>query len=270
MAIKLTKEGLKEKIREVLSEQTVGLPMHFRTVYDDIGDGRPFEKTLMEGLIKTYPMSYVENFFKRRYTMDVFRKNFDYEEGRVILVFYPNSDAIDEVIKTLDRFGYFLSWHDNTTYQFEPKFQNEFTVEDLKYNGCRYLLHVSPVYNKEKILQNGLSPVFRNDEFTYPGRIYLFLSDISDRELKNMTIRLSDANRSKGNNGVYTLYRISFDGLWNAKFCIDHNANHAVYTQDNIPPSSISEIGEIDTNGLYYGLDREKLNASRREENNNS
>ena len=256
MAIKLTKEGLKEKIREILSEQIVRLPMHFRTMYDDIGDGL----LINEGLIKTYPLTYVEKFFRHRFlSLGIKEKYFVEDEWKVVLILDKERGSESEINIIMNRFGYYLSYKGgmpggNINLECEPKFQNTFTGKDLMDNGVNYLIHVSPQYNRNKILSTGLSPVCRNKEFNYPGRLYFFVDGMPQRYIQTMVNRLSGANDSQGNNGIYDVFNITLTGLENVKFNLDYNADDAVFTQENIPPTNIKHTGSLTAKPSIKGL----------------
>ena len=244
--IRLKETELKNLIKESINEVVAGWPMHFRNIYDDIGDGY----LINEGLIKTYPLTFVEKYFKGRYLWDILRKDFIEDEYKIFLTIDKNSTKEEEIEKVLNNFGYYLAYKTkddkyNTVFQFEPKFQNTFTVKDLLENDIKYFLHVSPFYNREKILKNGLTPVSKNNEFDYPSRVYLFIDGTPKHIIQSMVNKLSRQNNNPKNNGNYTLYRIDFNGLENIKFNTDFNAEYAVFTSENIPPSNIQEIGQI-------------------------
>lgn len=240
--INLVKNKIRKAVREVLNENVVGYPMHFRTIYDDIGDGL----LINEGLIKTYPLSYVQKYFDRRYVFDIREKYFNDNDWKVILVLPSKSDKAQEITDVLNRFGYYLGYKEENDrglcLQFEPKFQNKFTGQQMKEVGCKYLIHVSPMYNQEKIMANGLCPTSRNGEFSYPNRIYLFLDTVSDRELESMVSRLSASNKSKGNDGRYCVFNVSLEGLEEHTFNLDFNMDNAVFTEENIPPTNLQLV----------------------------
>ena len=247
--IKLTKTDLVKKIKETINELLIGPPMRYRTMYDDIGDGL----LVNEGLIHTYPLVYVEKFFRKRFSDDIIDKSFEYPEGMCIIVFKEENEKLEEVVKAMDRFGYYDGYRgyteDGNPYiQFEPKFQNILTGNDIIENDLPFLWHVSPECNKEKIFKKGLSPVSKNGEFNYPGRVYLLLGSSTKFELYSMAEKLSATNKNKSNNGKYCVFKINLKGIENMKFNLDNNADNAVWTYDNIPPSNIEYAYMIDTN----------------------
>lgn len=251
--IRLKETELKNLIKEGINEVVAGWPMHFRNIYDDIGDGY----LINEGLIKTYPLTFVEKYFKGRYLWDILRKDFIEDEYKIFLTIDKNSTKEEEIEKVLNNFGYYLAYKTkddkyNTVFQFEPKFQNTFTGKEMMENEINFLLHVSPSYNKEKILKSGLCPKSKNNEFAYPGRIYCFIQGVSKQYIQIMINKLSAAN--KKHDEKYSLFKINLNGLEDIKFNIDFNAEYAVFTEENIPPSNIKEIGSFISKKPLFGL----------------
>lgn len=211
-------------------------------------------KALNEGIFKTYPLKKV-----KKYIMDMFDLPDDNvqislsEQNNLYFMFVvlPNVNGlINNVIKAMALCGYFCSYKDiidngNKIYlQFEPKHQDNANEE---VRSMKYIYHVSPEYNKTKILQNGFSPKAKNSLFTYPDRVYFFKQNSTENDITDLVNQMNRFNNSAGNKNKYIVFVLSIDKIPNnVNFYLDGNYENGVYTNDNIPPSSIIDMIELD------------------------
>lgn len=221
-------------------------------------------KRLEEGLTRTYPAIKVEKWLCDYYRLEswqieIFVTNKDNYGFQITI---PSSEGNDEEINdAMERMGYFLSktkeaynfdegevW---ATYQFEPKFQPNET-QTIK-EEIFALYHVTPVYNKEKIMKNGLCPKSRNSEFSYPSRVYFFTDKFSQaavrKHIENFHDTESQRNEVDRTQGIYSLFEIKVDDLPDSvELHYDMNLDGAVWTTSNIPPQIIAFLKDFDLN----------------------
>ena len=230
-------------------------------------NGKP---ELNEGLIKTYPSEQVEKFVREAYKLEDFQIEKVDKDGIVCFRFYlPLTDNNDEAItQAMDRLGYFLSNSEDKSfqhnriwrvYQFEPKFQPDETELILEEN--KFLCHVTPFYNKEKILTNGLVPKSKNLKYDYPDRIYLFSENLGERRIIGYAVSIWKTESSRRDvdrtEGRYALFEVNTSKIgFNTVLHRDANLPGAVWTTNNIKPEAIrfvKEIGfESDENGYVH------------------
>ena len=109
------------------------------------------------------------------------------------------------------------------------------------------LFHLTPLYNKQKILTGGFSPRCRNEIFKYPGRIYFIRGSAGEEEIINLGIQLSQDNNSRGNDLHYVVFDIDVNKIGDeVKIYKDPNYKNGVFIDENIKPDCISRIGEVD------------------------
>lgn len=133
---------------------------------------------------------------------------------------------------------------------FEPKFQNNDTDEIKKEH--RLLYHITTSYNLSKIKQIGLSPRYRNTNFYFPSRVYLMFDDDEFGNLDNslnrkmMVADLSDFNKSKENNGNYSILTIDTAKIGdNVNLYYEPNYSLGCFTTDNIRSNAIVKVENI-------------------------
>lgn len=222
------------------------------------------EQNLNEGLIKTYPPETTLRYIKGLYNLkdeqiaciDSRAKEAG-DESKKFAVFIKNTkELVDSIKKAFDLCGYTLSIEnyigENVLLQFIPKYSGEITD---KVQEIGHLVHITPVYNKESILKNGLSPRLKNNMFIHNGRIYFFPND--RRLYREIHFQMDDFEKNlknKRNNQVWTLFTITVDKLKNTKFFFDPNYLYGIYTYDNIPPSAITGYVDVDLKQNPFGL----------------
>jgi hypothetical protein len=176
-------------------------------------------------------------------------------------------EFVDKLVKFMDKFGWYPSFirdhegFDEYTGKFSSKFndsigrENVIIVFEAKYDeevdvsNEPYLYHVAPdiVYNKIKLI--GLTPKNKGKLANHPGRIYL-LANRNTNVFGQMLYQLWDTSSNKDLiNKMYVL-KIDNSQLKNYKFFKDPNfdieGTEAIYTYQNIPPSAISPLAEVD------------------------
>lgn len=169
------------------------------------------------------------------------------KNGVGIYVLLAKNDPTIRLIKLgMKKMGYFFArsapfvdkygkeW---IKYQFDPLIQDDNTNEILKQ---KFLYHITPQYNVDSILKNGLLPRHDNDIYYYPDRVYMFATDDMDK-IKKWGYRLYFANGDERNDGNYTILQVDTNVLKNdkVKLYYDPNLPDGVYTTDKISPNAI-------------------------------
>lgn len=109
-----------------------------------------------------------------------------------------------------------------------------------------HLFHLSPIYNKDSILQNGLFPSSQNSKFDYPPRLHLLKPTISQTELLNIGNLLCKANTNPLNNGNYCLFKIDLSKVpEDIEFYFDPRYDYGIYTKQSINNNAITYLYTI-------------------------
>lgn len=171
---------------------------------------------------------------------------------KVIVMTSRNFNDNDKVI--LDFFkkmGYFAAVHSIDMYKIHNKLYTQWSVIQLEpiyqenYNEIvyknKFLYHVTPADNVEKILKEGIIPANKNELFNYPKRSYFFLQNyIVFPDLKKYCQKLNDAYIERKEHIKYCALLIDTEKLKDINFYKDPNWVSSVYTQTVIPPEAIS------------------------------
>lgn len=129
---------------------------------------------------------------------------------------------------------------------FDPLYQPSIksTVRQWK-----YLLHLSPSYNKDSILKNGLIPSSKNSQFDYPPRLHFLKPTIPQMELYGIGKQICQANTNPLNNGDYCLFRIDLDKVSeDIEFYFDPRYEYGIYTKQTIHSDAIVYLYTIKMN----------------------
>lgn len=214
-----------------------------------------YKNTLKEGLVRTYPIeetiSYIKSYFG---LSDKQIHEIKAENGiSHIKVIIPNIGNNLELMKqAMNLCGYYLGapkekyLRPNTwvNLQFEPKFQKD-ESEQIR-NEESVLYHITPKYNMEKIKNIGFSPKTKNELFNYPDRVYFLRGSINNNRIINIAKQLYQINSSKGNNGIYTLFKVDVNKIpLDVPLFLDPNYPYGIYTNSNISPNTIISMEEI-------------------------
>lgn len=160
-----------------------------------------------------------------------------------------NDKAILDFFKKL---GYFPAVHSTDIYKVHNKLYTQWSIIQLEpiyqdnindeVYGKRWLAHLTPVENVDKILKEGIIPFNKNELFNYIERCYFFERDmVTFHDLKKYCKKLNDAYINRKENAKYCILKIDTEKLDNVNFYKDYNwINGSVYTQQRIPPNAIS------------------------------
>lgn len=103
-----------------------------------------------------------------------------------------------------------------------------------------YLLHLSPLYNKENILKKGLIPFSKNTKFDYPPRLHFLKPTIPQMKLYEIGKQLCQANINSLNDGNYCLFRIDLSKVSkDIEFFFDPRYEYGIYTKQKIDNNAI-------------------------------
>lgn len=206
--------------------------------------------SLTEGLIQSYPIDKTIEHVKKFFNLDSkqIRKIDCGNNIQQILVDIPVINANEElVINAFNKCGYHLGYKNIfldrfgnqwLSLQFEPKFQKDETLTIRQEEQTLY--HLTPSYNKGKILNIGFSPRCKNEMFHYPNRTYFLRGSTDKNEILNLGQQLFYTNSSLGNNGDYILFQIDLSLVPDdVRFFIDSNHPYGIFTSDNIKPNAI-------------------------------
>ena len=163
---------------------------------------------------------------------------------------FPN--GVNEVVKDMEQMGYFLSYSAENKFfgqnwkmlQFEPRFQmNEF--EEIVGKGD--IMHLTPRYNVENILKNGLVPKSENYKFKYPNRVYFFMGDTPYPIVNKYGKKFCKNSKNPLNDGVYVLLSIDTNKLRESgiQLFYDPNMEYGCFTEEPIPADFITPLGEF-------------------------
>lgn len=126
---------------------------------------------------------------------------------------------------------------------FDPIHQNEVTPEAMKFN---FLFHWTPSYNEDGIRKNGLQPRSQNKLFSYRDHVHIMKGNIPEKQKIYLGRQLCEVNYVPKNNGLYKLIQIETAKITDTvKFYYDPRYEWGYYTNDAIPPSALTVIGEI-------------------------
>lgn len=127
---------------------------------------------------------------------------------------------------------------------FDPIYQK--SIKDDVRNKWNWLYHISPIENKESILQNGLIPSSKNKMFKYPNRVYFLKPSIPFKELVEDAYMLWEANEKNG-SGLYTIFKISLNKVpLETKFYNDPRFGKSVFSDGAIPSEAIIVESDVD------------------------
>ena len=281
--LKITKEKLtnliKETIFSVINEQKLGVEPNlndfsifnlnindYRKLYKDfryvatpILDGRSLyeEYTSKKPIAEMCDPNDIVSNIAEKYSLNPESVRVFEAENKIYILIVLAKLGVNDILieEDLEKLGYFLSKRgeirkiedmDFQILQFEPtsQIQKDETENILK--KCSYLYHWSPNYLVENILKNGLIPSHKNDTFKYPPRTYLMKCNSPLEEIDELGRQLCFHNQNKQNDGKYTLFKVYINNIDNSiRFYLDPNSAIGIYTEQNIPPSSIEELGTV-------------------------
>ena len=247
--VKLIKESIGKTI--LLPKQSFN---NIFTLSEEVRDNK-----LMEGCFETYPVDKILKFLQQRYK-DAAHVQLVYDDNHVKQIFMIKTGDIDYNQKIIDKdlalCGYFPSFVNKENgariIQYEPLHDpiNQKPINKVVYNE-KYIYHLTQTNKIKKIFSIGLTPKSCNKKFVYPNRIYFFLHKPSKENcLSLMQQFYTEQLISKKTPylGTYTLLKIDVQKIGNVNFSYDPNGEQCVFTYENIPPSAISIVSEIEQN----------------------
>jgi hypothetical protein len=211
-------------------------------------------KVLLEGLIKSYAPETVARYLSNYFKDGLVRTNIHNFNGvEFIIARMPSDDRYEnESIRIMDNLcGYKLSRkgvsNDKSEMElvFEPKFQKPINDEMEEYEK---LIHVSPSYNKEKILKFGFCPKFKNEIFNYNDRIYFYSTKTQPDMVARLSLGLAYSKDNERNDHLFDFYMVDPKKI-NRKVEFHRDgmtANGIAYwTYDNVPSDCIIDINRF-------------------------
>lgn len=241
--------------------------MSLMDAYKQTNFYRRSKKRMNEGLIMTHPLDKSIDILRRAGYAAYAQENPENKgviSNSIILEIEFSDDyekEIDKLFKKVNNLGYFCSAYANEAYSgkydkyqvldaledglryfefiFEAKYDHEVNFENLK-KETDYLFHVTSKKNVASIKKLGLYPRAENKQSTHPERIYMTFS-------YKAALALEPQLRShRGEDQVIIVFDIN-KLRPRTKFYSDVNFFPiGIYTQDNIPPSAIFDIGEFE------------------------
>ena len=220
------------------------------------------QRTLFEGLVKSYPpedvVRYITNYFESG-VVNASTKT--YEGVEIIIITIPNDSVIEKkCIEIMDNLcGYKMARkgisrnESEVRLHFEPKFQKSINDEMDEHE---MLIHVSPSYNREKILKYGFCPKFKNTIFNYNDRIYFYSTRTQPDMVARLAMNVAYSKDSDRNDHLFDFYMINPRKIdRNVEFHRDSMTGDGVayWTYDNIPSNCI-----IDVDRVKFNMDAKK------------
>ena len=245
---------IKSIVKEELKKFLFDRPSLNNALYRDLLDEN-YKIDLDEGLYKTYPPKTARRYIMDLFNLDdsqiiVYSKNGGLpEEKRLIVSYYDGYDNKEKMKKAMLLCGYTMSKEtrsDNGIIQQSYIPINLPNLNDVirKY---KFITHVTPIYNKDKILSIGFVPKSKNEMFSYNDRVFFFKGDTPPIEILYQVNDFDDKLKNKRNNHIYTLFSISTGKIpKNVNFHTDLTYPCGIYTTENVPPSCIANYQDFD------------------------
>lgn len=200
--------------------------------------------SLFEGLIKTYPINKTIEYIARLFCLNnnqfqVIKR----DDTHKILVCFENAEnKKNQMSQAMDLCGYELAGESinngNIQQMYTAKFSESLTKE-LK-NNMSFLIHITPYYNKEKILRYGFNPKSKNEFFSYSPSVFFFTQDAPLIHIVDQVYQKDSKIKNNLNNHIYSLFRVDVSKIPDSvKFETDPNLKYAVRTKDNISNKTI-------------------------------
>jgi hypothetical protein len=210
-----------------------------------------YDLNLKEGLIKTTNMHKAISILQKKFDF-----GFEYiKEANAFAVVFHNIPEykLKDFINYANNLGWFPSYMKTDNYKgkwnvkayntiitkvfFEAKFDEEL-VDKIP----EVLYHITPSINTDKILKIGLSPKSRSKVAYHPERVYLGISEDSVQKLSHRMYQITGSRK-------WTILKINTDLIPGGYFRLYKDSNYAnkgFYTQNNIPPTAIEKIKDIE------------------------
>lgn len=269
--IKLTEKDLKNIIKEAVASVVSEKNSHFdinnvpiedlRRQYVDYRiksrfprfDSRLSEVPLDEDIDHSVPLEEVKEELIQKYGLADWQ--FSIFEGAnkiYVAIFIADiKENLSIIEHEMAELGYFKSFDEPLEVdgmhwlkaQFEPMFQNK---ENNAVRDMRVVFHITPRYNLDSILVNGLIPRSRNTVYSYPDRIFLVKGTANEKDLYLIGRRLCITNNDERNDGRYCILTVDVSKIDNdVDFFFDPNLEVGLFTDSPIPPEAIISVREV-------------------------
>lgn len=258
-----------ERIREILNKEiskvlftNESLDNH---LYLDFSN-KNYKINLDEGQYKTYPPLTTLRYIKNLFMMDDSQikikdgvRNIP-EEKRIWVVYYDVYGNKEKMEKAMLYCGYTLSKEEKRKDDIIEQIYIPINLPNLddivkKYD---FITHITPVYNKDKILTKGFVPKHKNEMFSYTDRVFFFKGDAPMNEILYQAINFDYNLKNKRNNHIYTIFIVDTKKIPNnVRFHTDLTYPCGIYTTENIPPSAIKSYKDFNVEELsrqYFGF----------------
>lgn len=208
--------------------------------------------SIQEGIEKkTYPYGEVKSILKKEFNFNDWQ--IQEQEGcnkiKTILLIPAIGKNVDIVVGKMQTLGWHkafvtpvekLGYVPLVAISFDPVYQDSIKDTVRKW---RYIFHISPLYNKDGILQKGLLPSSQNSLFKYPPRVYFLKPTTMHSEMEHLVKELYKNDKKPNNNGLYCIYRIDLDKVpENVDFFFDPRYEDGIYTDGKIPRQAITYL----------------------------
>lgn len=199
---------------------------------------------LFEGLIKTYPINKAIEYVTRLFCLNsnqfqVIKRNGTY---KILVCFENTENKKNQMNQAMNLCGYELAGEaidkEYIQQMYTAKYSESLTKE-IK-NNMIFLIHITPSYNKEKILKYGFTPKSKNEFFTYSPSVFFFTQDAPLIHIVDQVYQKDIKIKNNSNNHIYSLFRVDVSKIPDSvKFETDPNLRYAVRTRDNISNKTI-------------------------------
>lgn len=215
-------------------------------------DGKPVISESYEK--RTYTFDEVKKVLKSKFWFSDWQIREDDGENNVklILLFSVINQNYVIIVKEMETLGWTKSYITDEIYvngipviaiSFDPLYQ--LSIKDTVRRWA-FVLHASPSYNKESILQKGLIPSSQNSRFDYPPRVHLLKPTIPYTELKRICEVLSQTNNDPRNNGEYCLLQVDLSKVpEDIEFYFDPRYEYGIYSKKTIPSNAITYVNSM-------------------------
>lgn len=233
--------------KEIIEKQSKAIGPMILKSYGNPISFKLTEEVVNEGLIKTYPPDIAAEYTCNALGLDIGQVKIAslYGNIRISFTIPETENMINLITKSMRLCGYHFVFKEKypiISGWCELVFEGSHldNVADFIRQNMRYIYHITPKKNVEKIKKIGLIPVSKNSRFNYPPRIH-FTVDLP----ANVKPFVQDLQSSKiDKEWVYLtidLNKVKKD----VQFFPDTSSDVGIFTRDNIPPEAIVDITAI-------------------------
>jgi hypothetical protein len=209
--------------------------------------GDEMKLNIEEGLIKTTDINQTIHLLKKQFkfifTIDIAANTFNIEIEKA------NKKEVDDLLKATNNLGWFPAYMSTPEYmgkwsESKIMFDESLVIDfEAKYDTYiektpEFLYHIAPEKNWTKIEKIGLTPKSRSKLSYHPDRVYLAKTE---KDAKFLVLRF----KTNTKNGDWVLLKIDTSYTPYIRLYQDPNYKQGYYTMNNIPPSAITKIEDI-------------------------